>query len=69
MGARPRLRACPGRPDLYRQLNDPFLFGDKATPAEYTASLKHAIEQGWLEKVHESGTFTRMAQAGKDLFA
>ncbi|MBR0801425.1 hypothetical protein JQ615_39375 [Bradyrhizobium jicamae] len=51
------------------QLNDPFLFGDKATPAEYTAGLKYAIKQGWLEKVHESGTFTRMAQAGKDLFA
>ncbi|MBR0794799.1 hypothetical protein JQ615_05250 [Bradyrhizobium jicamae] len=51
------------------RLNDPFLFGDKVTPAEYSAGLKYAIEQGWLEPVHESGAFTRMAQAGKDLFA
>ncbi|MBR0801278.1 hypothetical protein JQ615_38615 [Bradyrhizobium jicamae] len=34
-------------------------FGDKATPA-YTAGLKYAIEQGWLEPVHESGTSVRM---------
>ncbi|WP_210190263.1 hypothetical protein [Bradyrhizobium sp. NAS96.2] len=51
------------------KLNGPLLYGDKATPAEYMAGLKFAIERGWLEPVHESGTFTRMTQAGKDLFA
>ncbi|SDF02384.1 hypothetical protein SAMN05216337_104287 [Bradyrhizobium brasilense] len=51
------------------KLNGPLLYGDKATPAEYTAGLTFAIERGWLEPVHESGTFTRMTQAGKDLFA
>ena len=29
-------------------LNGPFLFGDKGTPAEYSAGLKVAIERGWL---------------------
>jgi hypothetical protein len=51
------------------KLNDPFLREDKATPAEYTAGLKLPIAHGWLEPLHESGTFTRMTQAGKDLFA
>lgn len=41
---------------------------DKATPAEYWAGLQHAIGQGWLE-YHESGTFVRLTQPGKDLFA
>ena len=43
------------------------LYQDKATPAEYWAGLQHAISQGWLE-YHESGTFVRMLQPGKDLF-
>ena len=34
------------------KLNGPFLFGDKGTPAEYSAGLKLAIERGWL-KMHE----------------
>jgi hypothetical protein len=49
-------------------LNGPFLFGDKGTPAEYSAGLKLAIERGWLT-MHESGTFMRLSQAGADLFA
>jgi hypothetical protein len=49
-------------------INGPFLFGDKATPAEYSAGLKRAIERGWLE-LHESGTFVRFTQAGADRFA
>ena len=49
-------------------LNGPFLFGDKGTPAEYSAGLKVAIERGWLT-MHESGTFVRLSQAGADLFA
>ena len=50
------------------QINHPFLFGDKATPAEYSAGLKYAIAQGWLE-LHDSGTFVKFTQSGADLFA
>ena len=45
------------------KLNGPFLFGDKATPAEYSAGLAYAIERGWLT-MHESGTSVRLNQAG-----
>jgi|GEM_PF-1319714 len=38
-------------------INGPFILEDKATPAEYRAGLNFAIERGWLEPVHESGTF------------
>lgn len=41
---------------------------DKATPAEYWAGLVYAKDQGWFE-YHESRTFVRMTQVGKDLFA
>jgi hypothetical protein len=50
------------------KLNGPFLFGDKGTPAEYSAGLKFAIERGWLE-LHESGTFVKLTQSGADMFA
>ena len=50
------------------KINGPFLFQDKATPAEYSAGLKFAIERGWLE-LHESGTFVKLTPAGADLFA
>jgi hypothetical protein len=50
------------------KINGPFLFGDKATPAEYSAGLKFAIERGWLE-LHESGTFVKFTPAGAELFA
>ncbi|WOH79029.1 hypothetical protein RX327_24315 [Bradyrhizobium sp. BEA-2-5] len=51
------------------KINYPMLDQDKATPAEYWAGLKYAEEtMKWLE-YHESGTFVRMTQAGKDLFA
>ena len=49
-------------------INAPFLFLEHATPAEYSAGLKLAIERGWLV-MHESGTFVRFTQAGADLFA
>jgi hypothetical protein len=49
-------------------INRPFLFRARATPAEYSAGLKLAIERGWLV-LHESGTFVRFTQAGADLFA
>ncbi|MHC2241210.1 hypothetical protein ACVJH7_000517 [Bradyrhizobium elkanii] len=51
-----------------KKINYPMLYQDKATPAEYWAGLQHAKDQGWLE-YHESGTFVRMLQPGKDLFA
>jgi hypothetical protein len=50
------------------KINGPFLFGDKGTPAEYSAGLALAIERGWLT-MHESGTFVKFTQAGADLFA
>ena len=49
-------------------INGPMLFEHKATPAEYTAGLKLAIDRGWIE-MHESGTFVRFTQVGADLFA
>jgi hypothetical protein len=50
------------------KINGPFLFGDKGTPAEYSAGLELAIARGWLE-LHESGTHVRFTQAGAELFA
>jgi len=50
------------------KLNGPFLFGDKGTPAEYSAGLDLAIARGWL-KLHDSGTFVNFTSAGADLFA
>ena len=50
------------------KINRPMLDEDKATPVEYWAVLQHAIGQGWLE-YHESGTFVRMLQPGKDLLS
>jgi hypothetical protein len=49
-------------------INHPFLFKDKASPAEYGAGLKLAIDRGWLV-MHESGTFVRFTSAGAELFA
>jgi hypothetical protein len=50
------------------KINAPFLFREDATPAEYSAGLKLAIERGWLV-MHESGTYMKFTQAGADLFA
>lgn len=44
------------------------LFELKATPAEYSAGLKLAIERGWLV-MHEIGTYVKFTQAGAELFA
>lgn len=49
-------------------INGPMLFQLKATPAEYKAGLDRAIEHGWFE-LHESGTFVKLTQQAKDLFA
>ena len=46
------------------KINGPFLFSDKATPAEYTAGLELAISRGWLE-LHEIGTFVKLTQAAR----
>ena len=51
-----------------KAINAPMLFELKATPAEYKAGLKLAIERGWLV-LHESGTFVRFTDAGAALFA
>jgi hypothetical protein len=50
------------------KINGPMLFEHKATPAEYKAGLNLGVERGWLV-LHESGTFVRFTQTGKDLFA
>ncbi len=50
------------------KINYPFIDKDGASPAEYSAGLKYAIEHGWLEK-HESGTYVKILHAGSDLLA
>jgi len=50
------------------KINGPFLFSDRASPAEYSAGMKLAIERGWLE-MHESGTYVAFTPAGAELFA
>ena len=50
------------------KINGPFLFQDKASPAEYRVGMKLAIDRGWLA-MHESGTFVRFTPAGAELFA
>jgi hypothetical protein len=40
------------------KINAPFLFRERATPAEYKAGLDLAIERGWLV-LHESGTYVK----------
>ena len=50
------------------KINAQFLFKEGGTPAEYSAGLKFAIDQGWLSK-HESGTYVKFTPAGADLFA
>jgi hypothetical protein len=50
------------------KINEPFLFKDKATPDEYSAGIKLAIDRGWLV-MRESGTFVTFTPAGAELFA
>ena len=47
-----------GWPDPIEKINAPFRFRERATPAEYSAGLKLAIERGWLV-LHESGTYVK----------
>jgi hypothetical protein len=69
---RPAASACTrirGKPLLLRIWNDshtaPF---SSASPAEYGAGLKLAIERGWLW-MHESGTYVKFTPASAELFA
>ena len=48
-------------------LNGPFPFELRGTPTEYGASLKLAIDRGWL-RLHGSGTYVKLPRAGADLF-
>lgn len=50
------------------KINAPFLYEFKASPDEYLAALKLAIDRGWLW-LHESGTYIKFTQAGAELFA
>jgi hypothetical protein len=47
------------------KINWPFLHDLKASPTEYSAGLKLAIERGWLW-LHESGTYVRFTQVGAE---
>jgi len=66
--ARARVRGCAGWPDLHWEDQRAFLFGDKGTPAEYSAGLALAIERGWLT-LHESGTYVKFTQGDANMFA
>jgi hypothetical protein len=50
------------------KINEPFLYRERGSPAEYGAGMKLAIERGWLW-MHESGTYVKFTPAGADLFA
>jgi len=50
------------------KINGLFLFGDKGTPAEYSAGMELAISHGWLV-MHESGAYAKFTQTGAELFA
>jgi hypothetical protein len=53
---------------IIEDINWPFLYEHKRSPAEYGAGLKFAINHGWLWK-HESDTYVKLKQGGADLFA
>jgi hypothetical protein len=48
------------------KINEPFLYKERGTPAEYGAGIKLAIERGWLW-LHESGTYAKFTGAGAAL--
>jgi hypothetical protein len=49
-------------------INAPFLYGHKASPAEYKAGLDLAIARGWLT-LDRSGTYVKFTPSGAELFA
>ena len=50
------------------EINGPFIYQLKGTPAEYKAGLERAIAKGWLW-LHESGTYVLSTEAGAALLA
>ena len=50
------------------EINAPFLYKERGSPAEYKAGLDLAIARGWVT-MHETGRDVRFTQAGADLFA
>lgn len=52
------------------KIKGPFLArtGCNASGPEFGAGIRFAIERGWLE-LHESGTYVRLLDGGKDLLA
>ncbi|MBR1251333.1 hypothetical protein JQ609_30990 [Bradyrhizobium sp. AUGA SZCCT0169] len=50
------------------KINAPMLYKEGASPAEYGAGLRFAIDKGWL-LLHESGTYVKFTPAGAGLFA
>ena len=53
---------------MQRDTTRRFCYQARATPAEYSAGLRLAIERGWLV-MHESGTFVKVTETGAELFA
>jgi hypothetical protein len=49
-------------------INEPFLYKERGSPAEYGAGIKLAVQRGWL-RMHESGTFVRLPDPGSDSLA
>jgi hypothetical protein len=67
LGALARFFSRRGRIHI-EKINGPFLFRERATPAEYKTGFNLAIERGWLV-LHQSGTYVKFTQASADLFA
>jgi hypothetical protein len=66
---RSRTPSSPFRTGIHiEKINEPFLYKERGTPAQYGAGMKLAIERGWLW-MHESGTYVSFTPAGSELFA
>ena len=50
------------------KINEPFLYREGRSPAEYGAGMRRAIERGWLW-MHERGTYVKFTPAGAERFA
>jgi hypothetical protein len=50
------------------RINEPFLYKERGTPAEYGAGLGLTVERGWL-RLYESGSYVNFAEAGASLCA
>ena len=63
-----RVGLVQGSRFVAREINGPFIYQLKGTPAKYKAGLERAIANGWL-RLHESGTCVKFTEAGAALFA